>query len=231
MNVLSKIKNGGLLLIGLTASTWGHAQTVNVGITAGLTTGTGIEVSKPLNNYLSVRADIYVLGSLSFEQTLEGNDYTFVYTPETNSLLVDIHPFKGVFYMTAGLVQQNINAKTTGQVIVGNYTFNDKSYEASILDEFTGTVGFNNSIAPYLGIGWSNRSRSTSGFAVSFEMGVIDVGTGKAELSIVCGNVLIDLGECSQLEADVAAEEAEINKVLNRKLFYPVLKLGLSYRF
>lgn len=229
MNFVIKSKTSLVLLIGLAVPTAGHAQKANVGITTG-TLGTSIEISKPVNEYVSVRADLHVAGSLSKAVTLEGNSYNATFTPDTKSLLVDIHPFKGAFYVTGGLVQQDISFKLTGQPASGNYSFNGTSYSASSVGSFTGTAGFNKSTAPYLGLGWSNRAKKSEGVAFSFEAGVIDVGTGKADISVACGSAL-STGQCSTLQTDVTSEVAKVNSKLNRNLYYPVVKLGVSYRF
>jgi hypothetical protein len=218
-----------VLLISLAVSTAGHAQKANVGITTG-TLGTGIELSKPVNEYVSIRADVHLAGSLSKNVTLEGNPYAVTFTPDTKSLLVDIHPFKGAFYVTGGLVQQDINFKLTGNQASGSYMFNGTGYQSSEIGTFTGTAGFNKSTARYLGLGWSNRAKKSEGVAFSFEAGVIDLGSAKADMSVACGSAL-STSACSTLQSNVTAEVAKVNSNSNNDLFYPVVKLGVSYRF
>ena len=60
-------------------------QLVNVGLNTGFT-GTNIEVSKVLNDYLSLRADMFISGSVSGSSTLEGNEFAVSFTPDTKSL-------------------------------------------------------------------------------------------------------------------------------------------------
>ena len=229
MNFIIKRKTPLVLLIGLAVSTAGHAQKANVGITTG-TLGTSIEISKPVNEYVSIRADMHLAGSLSKNVTLEGNSYAATFTPDTKSLLVDIHPFKGAFYVTGGLVQQDINFKLTGKPGSGSFTFNGTGYESGEIGSFTGTAGFNKSTAPYLGLGWSNRAKKSEGVAFSFEAGVMDIGSTKADMSVVCGSTL-STGECSTLQSNVTSEVAKINSSGNNNAYYPVVKLGISYRF
>ena len=98
------------------------------------------------------------------------------------------------------------------------------------MTKFTEKAGFINSTAPYLGLGWSNRNNVSSGVAFSFEAGLINVGTGSVDFAVECGSGLSS-SQCSALQSDVAAEMSTINNDLDRKLFYPVVKLGISYRF
>jgi len=229
MKFVIKSKTPLVLLIGLAVSTAGHAQKANVGITTG-TLGTSIELSKPINEYVSFRADMHLAGSLSNTVKLEGNSYEATFTPETKSLLLDIHPFKGAFYVTGGLVDQDINFKLAGKPASGSYTFNGTGYSSSDVGSFTGTAGFSKSTAPYFGLGWSNRAKKTEGVAFSFEAGVIDLGSAKAGMSVDCGTALSAV-DCSILQSNVTAEVAEINNSSSNDLYYPVIKLGISYRF
>ena len=224
-----RIKQTVALSASLVLSNLATAQDLTVGLTTGLT-GTNIEISSPINDYVSVRADMHLAGSVDKTLTLENNSYNISFTPDTKSLLVDVHPFSGAFYMTGGLVDQNINFALKGNSSAGNYTFNDTSYSTGSVGTFTGTAGFSKSIAPYIGMGWSNRNKEADGVAFSIEFGVIDVGTGKADLSVSCGSALTS-SQCVTLQNDVTSEINKVNSNLDKKLFYPVAKVGISYRF
>ena len=76
----------------------------------------------------------------------------------------------------------------------------------------------------------SNRNREADGIAFSLEFGIIDVGTGKADLSISCGSALTT-SQCATLQNDVTSETNKVNSNLDKRLFYPVAKVGISYRF
>jgi len=206
-----------------------HEKQSNVGITIGLA-GLNLEISTPLNNYVSVRGEAHIAGELSKTLTLESNSFSMAFTPDTKSILIDFYPFSGAFYLTGGLVSQNIDIELTDTLSTPSFNFNGTSYAAYKLATVTGTAGFSNSTAPYLGLGWSNRNKLSSGFAFSFETGLIGVGKGNVDLSVKCGSILSS-SECSLLQSDVAAEETQINSGLNRNLYYPVVKLGISYRF
>ena len=85
-----------------------NAQQANVGVTIGLT-GTNLEISKPLNNYVSVRGEMNINGKVNRKLTLENNRYDITFNPDIKSLFVDIHPFSSAFYLTGGLISQNFN--------------------------------------------------------------------------------------------------------------------------
>ena len=206
-----------------------NAQQANVGVTIGLT-GTNLEISKPLNNYVSVRGEMNINGKVDRKLTLENNRYDITFNPDIKSLFVDIHPFSSAFYLTGGLISQNINFELRGNPSISAFNFNGTSYAYANVTKFTGKAGFSNSTAPYLGLGWSNRNNVSSGVAFSFEAGLINVGTGSVDFGVECGSGLSS-SQCSALQSDVAAEMSKVNSDLDRKLFYPVVKLGISYRF
>lgn len=137
----------------------------------------------------------------------------------------------GGFYLTGGLANQNINIELSGQADGGNYSFNDETYSISDTGSFTGTAGFSQSTALYLGMGWSNRNKSNTGMAFSFEVGLMDVGIVNVKLDVACGSILDETG-CEQLQSNVATEVTNVNNELNKNKFpYPVVKTGISYRF
>ena len=173
---------------------------------------------------------MYVSGDIKRTLTLENNSYAIAFTPNTKSILVDIRPFSGAFYLTGGLVKQNINLNLMGNSLSTTFDFNGTTYATNDLADFEGQTDFKNLTAPYLGLGWSNRNNSSSGLAFSFQTGVIDVGRGNVDLSVTCGSMLTST-QCSRLQTDLASEEAKIDSKLNKKLYYSVVKLGLSYHF
>jgi len=177
-----------------------------------------------------VRGEMNINGKVDRKLTLENNRYDIAFNPDIKSLFVDIHPFSSAFYLTGGLISQNINFELRGNPSISAFNFNGTSYAYANVTKFTGKAGFSNSTAPYLGLGWSNRNNVSSGVAFSFEAGLINVGTGSVDFAVECGSGLSS-SQCSALQSDVAAEMSTINNDLDRKLFYPVVKLGISYRF
>jgi hypothetical protein len=81
-------------------------------------------------------------------------------------------------------------------------------------------------------MGWSNRNKSSAGLAFSFEGGIIDIGSAKVALNVKCGDAFTG-AQCDTLQSNVTAEIDKVNKELIKKLNYPypVVKLGISYRF
>lgn len=87
--------------------------------------------------------------------------------------------------------------------------------------------------APYIGIGWANiDDPNQRGFFYSIDLGVMDLGRPSVEYAL--NGVLIDAVRPhfgSELEALIAKEEEETEQKLSRYRYYPVVSLGIGYRF
>jgi hypothetical protein len=87
--------------------------------------------------------------------------------------------------------------------------------------------------SPYIGIGWANTGDPDQrGFFYSIDLGVLDLGRPSVEYAL--NGALVEvvrprLG--SELEALIAKEEEETARKLARYRYYPVVSLGIGYRF
>lgn len=141
--------------------------------------------------------------------------------------LLDWHPFGGGFRLSAGAVQ---SATLTAHVkpIANTYTLNGVTYSADDIGNATGTAEYD-SIAPYAGFGFGRALSRDGRFALSADFGVAFTGAPTLELNATCSvpNAML----CTQLERDVAAEEVELQNDADDLKYWPVLSVGLSYRF
>jgi hypothetical protein len=115
------------------------------------------------------------------------------------------------FRVTGGVVLNN--SKIT---LDGTGTVNGKP-NATVNAE----IKMSDSIAPYLGIGYSNRPKDAKGFGFNFDLGVM-FQNPKATLAASGAGVV---------EADRVAQEAKIQDAINNLKTMPVFGLGISYAF
>ena len=179
-----------------------HAQSVGdrrllnhlgVGVSAGVLDGIGFEVSTPLTGFFAIRAGVSFLPSLSrtFNVDLTGiDDYNKYFIKDNADIkvktgftnwkfLVDIHPFKGMFRLTAGayfgsdVFASAENAedflkdgyKGTSGVVEGDYKY---------MSDLQGNVKADikvNKFKPYVGIG-VGRAVPKGRLAFNFDFGV-----------------------------------------------------------
>jgi len=130
-------------------------------------------------------------------------------------LLADIYPFAGKFRVTGGLYYNgnkfNLNAQNTGAVVIGGNTYINPNIQT--------TIDFNKT-APYIGIGWGDSISSGSPIGFSFELGALYQGNPSS--TIVAPGVS---------PADIAAEKKQLDDSLNWFTWYPVVSVGVNFRF
>jgi hypothetical protein len=81
--------------------------------------------------------------------------------------------------------------------------------------------------APYLGIGWGNVAGA--GFNFYADVGVMFMGAPKARINGDCPAP--GSAACNQLQAQAAAEQANLEDQLKHFKAYPVLNIGLTIGF
>lgn len=190
-----------------------------VNIKAG-TLGVGIEFSKSLSDKFSAN-----LGFNSYQlnttENTNGINYDYKFDLQSAALLANYHPFTGVFRFTAGALYNNNELKLTGKPSAGStYTINGVTYTAAQVGTLTGKLSFDKT-APYLGIGWGSRPGSKLGLTA--DVGVLYQGSPKLSLSAS--------GAAAGLTSDLEQERKSAESDLNDLKWYPVISLGIYFRF
>lgn len=218
-------KLASTLLIAMAVA--GTAQAREIATTLELgTTGLGLHVTTPLTQQLNARIGVNV-ANYSYEGNTSDMDYDFKLKLKTVDALLDYHPFDGVFRVTGGVVYNGNKIDARGKPDGGTYTINNVVYSAAAAGDLSSKIDFRKA-APYLGIGWGNAVRE-AGFAFGMDLGLMFQGTPKTRLaSNNCTAVAI---VCSQLASDVAAENVKLGEEVKDFKLYPVIRVGVSYRF
>jgi len=128
--------------------------------------------------------------------------------------LLDWHPFKGGFRVSGGLLYNGneFTGDAEGELDVGDGgPYPDATLKAKI--------DFNN-IAPYLGIGWDTSFGKEKQFGFICDLGIVFQGSPK--VSLTGTGVPAD---------ELAKEEKELKDALEDFKFWPVISVGLIYRF
>jgi hypothetical protein len=199
------------------------AVSLNVG-----TTGVGVHLTKAYSDNLNFR---FGLNGFSHSATETTEDAT--YDVEANlrmfDALIDYHPGASGFRLTGGLIYNgneiDATATPTGS---GTYTFNGQTYTAASAGNVTSTMDFNK-IAPYVGIGFGNAVAKNKGWGFVADLGVMFQGSPK--VTLINNNCTADQAICDRLAADLEAESAELRDEAKDYKFYPVARIGVSYKF
>ncbi|MBE0585204.1 MAG: hypothetical protein IH612_15770 [Desulfofustis sp.] len=201
-------------------------EALGVAVKAG-TLGVGAEISTPLLPNTRLRGGINYL-KYDFESTISDIDYEF--EPEYNSasLVLDVHPFSGAFFLSGGVYFNNNSVNVVGTLDRGAISADYNRY--AFLADFvsiSGDVEFN-PVAPYAGIGWRTNS-DTSGWGFAVELGVLYQGAPDVKNLRV--NAPVDVNGIDDVQRFLAEQEKEIEDELDWFEFYPVASAMLTYHF
>ena len=206
------------------------------GVHAG-TLGLGVNAGYDFSNDFALRG-LYNYFNLDFDKNRAGNEYDGELKLRSLGLALDWHPFWGAFRVSGGAFMNNnrLSASTEGLGLqIGTRTYDANLDFRMEFERF----------APYLGIGWTS-GRGRSGLSFSADIGALfhsspevsasgraegcDFSVSKSgEAEVDCSGVAgVVAGE---LEGDLEREHRELRDDLDEFEIYPVLSLGVSYRF
>lgn len=204
-----------------------HAQ---VGVTGDIgSTGVGTHATLPLAPNLNVRLGANYL-SYIYSSSTSSLDYDLKLKTNTYDALLDWYPIEhNAFRVTAGIVYNgnniDVHAKSNA---AGNYTISGRTYDASSAGKVDGKVDFRKT-APYLGIGWGNAAADKKGWSFSTDVGVLFQGA--PNVTLANSGCTAPAPVCTQFASDVAREKAALTDDVSRFKAYPVLRIGINYRF
>lgn len=189
------------------------------------TLGFGVDLGYQVNDLFKVRLNGNYFG-WSFDGNVQDIDYDIDLKNLTFGLLFDLHPFSNGFRVTAGAYYLNIKGDLSGGLKQDQvYSFGDHKYLGSELGEASGTAKWSR-IAPYIGLGWgSGKADPDSNWFFSFDLGAMYAGKSKLSYTVS------GLASHPSLAADIEREKQEVQSKLDDYKWYPVLSVGLVYRF
>jgi len=197
---------------------------VSIGVRAS-TAGIGAEGATAITDWLGVRVGINYL-TYSYTGTKSDVEYNFDLDLLNAPILVDWHPFKGAFRLSGGIYINGNELNAQGNPVgPGTFDINGVTYTAAQIGTLKGKIDFN-PVAPYLGFGWDTSFGKKRGFGFVFDLGAFYQGRPEADLSVT--------GPISSNAAflnDLAQEEADLQNALDAFKVYPVLAIGINYKF
>ena len=213
---------GVALFVAVSPAAWAD---VGVLLNAG-TLGAGLDVSKGISERLALRLQANAL-NYNHDTTKSDVDYKAELEFRSAGVLLDWHPFSGVFRVSGGAYWNGNKATVTGRPTGGTYEINGQTYNSTDIGSLNGKIDFP-SVAPYLGVGFGSAPKAGPGMTFSFDLGVLYQREPNVGLTVVCGPTVPNY---SQLQSDVAAEQVSLQNDLKDFKFYPALSFGIGYRF
>jgi hypothetical protein len=193
-----------------------------VGVTAKVgTLGAGLEATVGAGDYLGFRFGVNAMTLGPTVLTDEGSIDTDMEWL-SYGVLVDLHPFGGDFRISGGgLINKNkFKMKANLDEPVG---LNGTDYQ---LDALSGDVTFDE-LAPYVGIGTGNAVGADGRWHFAFDLGVMFQGTPKVQATATASDPAMQ----AVVDDALAAEIADIQDDADQFQLYPVISIGVSYRF
>ena len=206
----------------------GYTRSSSIGLKVS-TLGAGLEVERSFTESIGVRIGVNYF-PYDHTDTLDDIEYNVDLKLMSLSALLDWHPFKGSFRISGGVLYNGNEIEADAKPSV-SYMIGDTTYTASDVGTLKGKIDFND-IAPYLGLGWDTSFGKDNGFGFLFELGAIYQGSPDVELSAdgtIASNPSHPLYQ--QFQSNLAKEEENMQSDVDDYKFYPVVSLGLSYRF
>ncbi len=213
-----------LLMICLSASfALADPGDIALGVKAG-TLGLGAEATVGLLPALNLRAGANTF-SVDFETNTSDIDYDLEVDMLSFPVVIDLHPFKDSgFRISAGVLfnKNKANAEGSSQ---SSYTIGGTEYTAAELGTLTGKIDYND-LAPYVGIGWGNAVGKNKQWSFSFDFGV--VFQGKPNIDLAANG---PLASDPTFQANLTKEKQALEDELDDYKYYPVISLGITYKF
>jgi hypothetical protein len=210
-----------------------------VAFTTGLG-GLGVDVATPLATKINLRASA---SFLNYSPTVTASGIPVDAAIELRSVGagVELFPYHNSFHITPGVTLFNGSHVAAVANITGGSTFtiDDTDYVSSPADPVHGTfdLSMGRKVAPSLTVGFGNMLRRDSHWSVPVEVGFQYIGQPKLTLAMtgsVCdsgGNGCDTIANDPDAMQNLASEQTKINNEISPLRFYPILKVGLSYRF
>jgi len=209
-----------LVAVAFGNNAWADTGSFDAGVKVG-TLGFGAEVTYPLNSFMTVAVGINKF-SKSNSDTVSGNSYNEDIDLKTFSVLFNFHPFAGSFRLTAGAMINN-NELTLKAKPSLTYDINGTPYTFTDVGTLKATVDFRK-FAPYAGIGFGHSA--SSGLGITLDLGVMMQGKPNVDLTTT-GLLSTD----PTFQAELKQEEANAENDIKGFTMYPVVSVGLNYRF
>lgn len=210
---------------------------------SGGTLGAGMSIGYRFSPYAGIRLRGALLCYESRE-TWGNTPATLKLNGDNAALLLDIHPFGGNFYLTAGLTLSQANMRSKAhlyrktnhctEVIIGGQQFVMESSRHGTI-----TAAYNwNHVQPYLGLGYTGTLGEDSGLYYAIDLGFNYMGSGRLRANST-GDLLIRDSRTytwrdatqSEITAAMSNELSNFLDFAEKIRFYPVLQLSVGLRF
>ncbi len=219
--LLATIMIGMLLLSGASNAA---AEGVSFGLKA-TTLGAEVDGEYAFNQSFGARVGVRYF-TYDYTGDVDGIEYDVDLELLSVSALLDWHPFRGSFRISAGAMYNGNEMDANGRPGPGaTYEIGDTTYSAADVGTLDGNIDFNE-FAPYVGLGWDTSFGKKNAFGFLFEIGAMFQGSPNVTLT-ASGPIASD----PTFQDDLNQEKQNIEDDVDSFTIYPMIAIGFCYRF
>ena len=224
----------GKLILALAICTPALAR-AEVGIYATASTlGFGGGVGYDITDSISARIGYLML---NFEANIHTEDLDYDGRFKLGGIegILDWHPFDNGFRFSGGVIFSRNKIHVDG-ILDQVQNINGVNYTLDQLATIHGNVTFN-WITPYVGIGWGRVVGMDGNLHFTADAGLQYYGSPHVKLEGGCTELgwaeaaAINSSVCQQLDPYIQKQESDFNHQVEDYKWYPVVSIGLAYRF
>jgi opacity protein-like surface antigen len=192
----------------------------------GGTVGLGPEVTFGISRVLNLRGG-YNWASFTSKGKIEHVKYDLKFSMDNLPLMVDWHPFGGMFRISAGAYFQSdsyvkLDAQPNKSSKIGNH-----HYPADVVGTLKGRIDVEDDVSPYVGIGIGNAVMKDVALSLSLDIGLLFQSYDVKLTSNGAGMY----SEYPFFRDDLERERKRVQDKADDWKIYPVVALSLAYHF
>jgi hypothetical protein len=196
------------------------------------TLGVGVELTAGIAPQLHLRVGAHA-GSYDDRREASDIEYDATARVRAGTARLDWHPGGRAFRLSAGAVFNDNEVEAESRTPAsGLYEIGDVLVPAALLGSLRGDVEWD-PVAPYAGIGFGNPLAPGRRWRLGLDLGVVFQGEPDVTLTpiIPAGSPLANPVARALLDIELAKEERDLEDEAADYDLYPVVVLGVSYRF
>jgi hypothetical protein len=202
------------------------------------TLGLGGQVATPVTRWLNLRGGIDFF-NYGYSLGIDGANYEGQLHLKTGRVSLDFFPFHRGFHVSPGVLIFRSAASAAVSVAGGNaFELGGNTFTSSASDPVNGSasLAFSRTVMPMFTFGFSNMiAKGRRHLTVPLELGAAYTGPYSARLNLG-GSACIDQVGCMststpEIQQSVVEEQREINEPMKHYQLYPIVILGIGYKF
>ncbi len=213
---------GGATLVGAAGA---HAQDSPFAVSGNIgTPGVGAEAQFQLNDSFVVRGGGDWM-NFNYDHTYSGIDYSAKLKTSTGGVFLDWHPMQGGFFVSGGGYFGERKAKLDGTPN-GPTQIGEVTYTPAQIGTIRGDVEMSKT-QPFVGLGYDNTFSGGGRWGFRVLGGVSFSDKPKVDLTASGGTLSSD----PVFQAQLQREEDDVRDDAKGFKYFPIVQVGLSYRF